>query len=109
MIEALSRCVYQPGSYDKRFVADMFARTRIAPDAELSPRQDWFLRRTFYRYRRQTGNEHLQKPADYHEPPADSRPMVELSVKQAANGDILVCRKRGLPDAQRAAELQRLA
>jgi hypothetical protein len=109
MIERLSKCRFGVGSADKRFVADMFARTRIAPDAELTPRQDWYLRRTFYRYRRQLGDMEMKIPPDYHEAPASTKPVVETTVKEQANGDIIVCRKRGTPDAQLAAELARLA
>lgn len=49
-IEALSRCTFSPGSAEKRFVRDMFARERTY---SLSERQDAFLNRLAHRYRRQ--------------------------------------------------------
>lgn len=51
-IEALSRCRFSPGSAEKRFVRDMFARERTY---ELSEKQHAFLNRLAHSYRRQLG------------------------------------------------------
>jgi len=66
MVKALRKCQFMPGSFEKRFVADM---TYHDIAKELSPRQDWFLRRTYWRYRKQIGHSG-EKPDDFDSPPA---------------------------------------
>jgi hypothetical protein len=51
-IKSLSRCVFLPASYDKRFVADM---TTKPDDYEISERQALFIGKLYHRYRRQHG------------------------------------------------------
>jgi hypothetical protein len=109
MIEKLSGCRFAPGSATKRFVGELFARTRIAPADELTPRQDWWLRRLNYEYRVQLRQPDMRKPDDYHTPPADKRTITaaELKVREA-NGEIIVCRAPVSADRARTAELERL-
>lgn len=109
MIEALAGCTFFPGGDDKRFVGEMFARTRMTPAAELSPRQDWYLRRCYYRYRRQLRQPNMPKPDDYDSPPPPKVTTSDLKVREA-NGEIIVC-KVGSPNPtrQRQAELTALA
>lgn len=52
MIAKLSGCSLIPGSPEKRFIR---ALTKATPDAELSDKQDIWLRILMYKYRRQTG------------------------------------------------------
>lgn len=72
MVKALTRCTFQLGSSPKRFVYQLDATLRDSEhdpsDGELTVRQDWYLRRLYYSYRRQIG--HSQpKPADFDNPP----------------------------------------
>lgn len=50
LIQALSRCSMQPGTWDKTFTHDMAQKPRTY---DLSPRQDEFVRRLAYKYRKQ--------------------------------------------------------
>lgn len=100
MIAALERCTMSPGSWDKRFSRDLFFQAKADPKMELSPRQEWALRRTYYRYRRQHHHPDMAKPDDY-----DSPPVVE-KVKQP-DGNVIVCVRPSVSNAM-AEELERL-
>jgi hypothetical protein len=52
-INLLSRCVFQVGSYDKRFVRNLAG---LSTDVELTPKQAHLLEQIFHRYRRQIRN-----------------------------------------------------
>lgn len=49
--DALLKCTFQPGSYDKRFVRDL--RNFLPPEIRLSDKQAAFLQVLWHRYRRQ--------------------------------------------------------
>lgn len=49
-LQELATCRFVPGSYDKRFVRDLAMKSR---DAELTPKQINFLKKTYYKYRKQ--------------------------------------------------------
>lgn len=49
-IQALKRCTFLPGSYQKRFVRDMSAKPE---DFELSEKQAVYVDKLYYMYRRQ--------------------------------------------------------
>lgn len=107
LIEALARCRFGVGNSAGRFVAEMLARTRMMPAAELTPRQDWYLRRLAYTYRRQLRQPNMPKPADFHTPPPDKKTAEALKVREA-KGEIIVCRAPVSADRARAAELDKL-
>jgi hypothetical protein len=71
---ALNGCTFGVGSFDKRFVRDLAAAPK---DTELTERQDWYLRRTYYRYRKQIGHK-APRPADYDAPPEKHSTIEEL-------------------------------
>lgn len=100
MITALSKCSFGAGSWDKRFVRDLAFKLRADPKADLSPRQEWALRQTYYRYRKQVGQPEMQKPKDYDTPPA-------IKVIERKNGDIIICAKLDVSRAM-AEDLERL-
>lgn len=53
-IKALRQHVtFLPGSYDKRFVADLSGQANSNPDKPLTERQAIFLEKLCYKYRRQ--------------------------------------------------------
>ena len=58
-IRQLSRCVFLPGRYDKRFVRSLAS---LAPYDVLSERQSLCLHRLAYHYRRQRGEPNMAKP-----------------------------------------------
>lgn len=97
MLAELRTCTFGVGSWDKRFVRDLAGSPA---DYELTPRQEWALRRTYYRYRVQCGRPDLPKPADY-----DTPPVVE-KVKQP-DGDVIVCVKPSV-SRKMAEELEKL-
>lgn len=74
MLYALNGCSFGVGSFEKRFVRDLAS---AAVTIELSPRQDWYLRRTYYRYRKQIGH-NSPRPADYDSPPVKKTTLTEL-------------------------------
>jgi hypothetical protein len=78
MIEALSGCRFGVGSFDKRFVRDMAFVLAHKPETELTLRQEWFLRRTFWRYRRQLRQPNMPKPDDYDTPPIKPSTVAEI-------------------------------
>lgn len=55
----LSRCMFLPGSWDKRFVRDVSA---YPADHELTDKQAAALHKLAYRYRRQRGDLKMRKP-----------------------------------------------
>ncbi len=103
MLAALISCTFGTGSREKRFVRDMASQSK---EYELTARQDWYLRRIYYRYRVQLGQPDMAKPADFHEPPLPVSG-AELA-RREAKGQILVCRAPVSADRQRAADLERL-
>jgi hypothetical protein len=107
LIERLAGCRFGTGNAAGRFVAEMLARTRMTPEVELTPRQDWYLRRLAYTYRRQLRRPNMPKPADFHTPPPDKKTAEALKVREA-KGEIIVCRAPVSADRARAAELERL-
>lgn len=106
MIERLARCRFGVGSFAKAFVTDLHWQAKHTPDKVLTPRQDWYLRRLYYNYRRQLRQPHMPKPADYHTPPPDKR--TDPLVAREARGEIIVCRQPAGADRKRAEELERL-
>lgn len=60
-IQELTRCTFQPGSWEKRFVRDLAA---LSPYDVLTERQAAALHRTAYRYRKQRGNPGMPRPDD---------------------------------------------
>ena len=102
MIAKLRRCTFAPGSYDKRFVMDMAS---CPADFELSARQDWYLRRTYWRYRRQIKHRD-PKPADYDNPPAKPCTLSEAAREiRSGMGQYL---KPSAEERRKARELKRL-
>lgn len=88
MVKALRKCQFMPGSFEKRFVADM---TYHDIAKSLSPRQDWFLRRTYWRYRKQIGHGG-EKPHDFDSPPpAPVKPVSGNDVEYVDKGGVFVC------------------
>lgn len=105
MVKALNRCTFQPGSSPKRFVRDLKYQT-----TDLTPRQDWYLRRLYYSYRGQIGH-HDPKPDDFDNPPPKpprTKEQQELAEKEA-RGEIIVCRGPASFSSQAADELERLS
>jgi hypothetical protein len=57
MIIALHRCVFLPGSFEKRFVKSLFNRLALRNDNKpLTDRQGNYLARLFHKYRKQIGS-----------------------------------------------------
>lgn len=52
-----NKVTFLPGAYDKRFVGDLYSKP---DDYELSDKQAAFLEKTFWRYRRQHGEDALK-------------------------------------------------
>lgn len=103
MVAGLRRCIFLPASFEKRFVNDMTYQA----DKELTPRQDWFLRRTYYRYRKQIGHKG-EMPNDYDSPPAPVRkPKVEKVEIGIADG-AFICYAPVSPESVAADEAERL-
>lgn len=89
------------GREQGRFVADIERRK----DADLTPRQDWYLRRLQYMYRSQIGVD-IPKPDDFDAPPlVEPITAADLNLREAA-GEILVCRKR--TELSREREVERM-
>jgi len=55
MTEALGKCRYLPGSYQKRFVNDLVSQAKYRSEGELSEKQHNYLVRLFHEYRNQHG------------------------------------------------------
>jgi hypothetical protein len=49
-LQELSNCRFLPGSWDRKFVRDLSSKPR---EATLSPKQVRYLKKLYYRYRRQ--------------------------------------------------------
>ena len=58
-IQELARCIFQPGSWEKRFVRDL---ATMPPEKELTEKQAAALHRTAYRYRKQRGDPNMARP-----------------------------------------------
>lgn len=56
MATILSRCTFQPGSYQKRFARAMLAHAALKPDEPLTDKQGEYLARLFHMYRKQIGS-----------------------------------------------------
>jgi hypothetical protein len=52
MLQGLRRCTFMPGSWDKRFVRDLASKPE---DAELTEKQQEWVEKMAYKYRRQVG------------------------------------------------------
>jgi hypothetical protein len=52
-IEKLKACVFPVGSGHKRFARDMHHQSQHAPERPLTPRQEVYLAKLLYSYRRQ--------------------------------------------------------
>jgi hypothetical protein len=74
MLYALNGCTFGVGSFEKRFVRDL---EHAPATLELTPRQDWYLRRTYWRYRKQIGHK-SPRPADYDSPPEKPSTIAEI-------------------------------
>lgn len=65
LIQALSRCSMLPGTWDKRFTHDLAEKPKTYA---LSDRQDEFVRRLAYKYRKQITAQHpnlaIERPAE---------------------------------------------
>ena len=55
MIIDLHRCIFLPGSFDKRFTRNLFACAENHPNAALTLKQSRYLAQLYHRYRRQIG------------------------------------------------------
>lgn len=67
-LQALAKCVYQVGSYDKRFVHDL---ARLGPYDMLTLKQQNNIERLAFRYRRQLGGMKYSVPIAFIESMAD--------------------------------------
>lgn len=72
-IQALWRCRFLPGSYDKRFIKDM---AQLGPYDMLSIRQEQNIERLAYHYRKQLAR------VGYHAPPELLEPYFERKRQQ---------------------------
>lgn len=52
-IQKLAACIFPVGSGQKRFVKNMYHQSQNAPERPLTPRQELYLVKLFYSYRRQ--------------------------------------------------------
>lgn len=53
LANVLAKCLFIPGSFDKRFTAHMATIAKYSPEFNLTPSQRHCLYRTAHRYRRQ--------------------------------------------------------
>lgn len=57
MIKALNKCIFLPGSFDKRFARDMYSiMTNDNADKPLTEKQGGYLAKLFHKYRKQIGH-----------------------------------------------------
>ena len=71
--EALSRCTFLPGCWDKRFARDMAAHAARKPDEPISERQAAHLLRLSHKYRRQLPTRIIEMALDEMEKRANAR------------------------------------
>ena len=57
MILKLRKCTFLPGSFQKRFVRNMFNRAALNPNPPLTERQARYLAELFHKYRKQIGSQ----------------------------------------------------
>lgn len=87
MIEALNRCTFAVGSYQKRFVRDM---STMPHDKKLSDKQSLFLDKLYWLYRKQISASEFydpdtyppfEKPIDFKKIEAEQRRIAEWNAK----------------------------